>query len=156
MKEAFLECIIIMNLIYRGKYSKIDNKMSDCQMGGRTRKSCKNNVFIFNGIIHESMKSKKMKPVELQFYDYSQMFDSMNLKEAISDFYDNGVDDDNLPLLYKSNQEIHMAVKTPHGLSDRQKVTDIVLQGYTFGSLFASVQVDMIRQGYAGWIILHV
>ena len=92
------------------------------------------------------MKSKKMKPVELQFYDYSQMFDSMNLKEAISDFYDNGVDDDNLPLLYKSNQEIHMAVKTPHGLSVRQTVTDIVLQGDTFGSLFASVQVDKIGQ----------
>jgi hypothetical protein len=137
---------ILMNLIYGSKYSKIDRKMSDCQMGGRKRKSCKNNIFILNGIIHESMKSKKMKPIQLQFYDYSQMFDSMNLKEAISDIYDTGVDDDNLPLLYKSNQEIHMAVKTAHGLSDRQTVTDIVLQGDTFGSLLASVQVDKIGQ----------
>ena len=39
-----------------------------------------------------------------------------------------------------------MAVKTAHGLTDRQTVTDIVLQGDKFGSLLASVQVDKIGQ----------
>ena len=68
------------------------------------------------------LKSKKMKPVMLQFYDCSQMFDSINLEEAISDIYDTGVDDDNLALLYKANCEVEMAVKTPDGLSKRQTV----------------------------------
>ena len=85
-----------------------------------------------------------MNPVTFQFYDYSQMFDSMNLQSAISDIYDNGVDDDQLALLYGSNKEISMAVKTPAGLSERQTVTDIVLQGDTFGSILASIQVDKI------------
>ena len=139
---------ILMGLMYGSKYSKIDSKISDCQMGGRKRKGCKNNIFILNGIIHDVQKSKKMKPVVLQFYDYSQMFDSINLKEAISDIYDTGMDDDNLVLLYKANQEINMAVKTPNGLSDRQIVRYILLQGDTWGSLLASVQVDKICQEF--------
>ena len=85
---------ILMHLIYETKYPKIDSKMSDCQMGGRRKKGCKNNIFILNGIIHEVLKSNKMNPVTFQFDDYSQMFDSMNLQSAIIDIYDNGVDDD--------------------------------------------------------------
>ena len=39
-----------------------------------------------------------------------------------------------------------MAVKTHHELSDRQTVKNIVLQGDTWGSILASVQVDKIGQ----------
>ena len=63
---------------------------------------------------------------------------------AISDIFDTGVDDDNLVLLYNANQEIDMAVKTANGLSDRQTVNDIVLQGDKWGSILASV--DKIGQ----------
>ena len=77
--------MILMLMIYGSKYPDIDRRMSDCQMGGRKRKGCKNNIFILNAIIHDVLKSKKMKPVLLQFYDYSQMFDSINLEEAIRD-----------------------------------------------------------------------
>ena len=44
---------ILMGLIYDMKYPDIDSKMSDCQMGGRKRKGCKNNIFILNGLIHD-------------------------------------------------------------------------------------------------------
>ena len=37
-----------------------------------------------------------------------------------------------------------MAVNTPAGLSERQKIENVVLQGDTFGSILASVQVDSI------------
>ena len=137
---------IIMNMIYESNYSEIDKKISDCQMGGRRQKSCKNNIFIINGIIHDLMTSKKKKPAVLQFYDYSQMFDSINLKEAIIDIFDTGFDNDTLGLVYKSNSEVSMAVKTPHGVTDRQTVNNIVLQGDKFGSLLASVLVDKIGQ----------
>ena len=114
--------------------------MSDCQMGARKRKGCKNNIFIINGIIHEALKSKRMKPVQLQIYDYQQMFDSIDLEQALSDIYDVGVNDDTFSLLYQAN----MAVKTPNGLTDRQTVKNIVLQGDTWGSILASNQVDSI------------
>ena len=90
------------------------------------------------------MKAKNSKPALLQIYDYAQMFDSIYLKEAISDVFDNDFNDDMLPLVYKANQEIHMAVNTPCGLSERKKLKNIVLQGDTFGSLLAKVQVDNI------------
>ena len=135
---------ILMRLIYNTKYPIIDKNISECQMGARKEKGSKNNIFVLNGIIHEVLKSKKMKPVALQIYDYAQMFDSIDLKEALSDIYDVGVNDDTLPLLYKANAEVFMSVKTPAGLTDRQTVHDSVLQGDTWGSILASVQVDSI------------
>ena len=137
---------ILMNLIYERKYQEIDAKMSECQMGGRRKRGCKNNIFILNGIIHETMKSRQNNSVVLQYYDYSQMFDSIDLREAIQDMFDSGMDDENLALLYQSNKEIAMAVKTAHGVTDRVTLKDLVLQGDTFSSLMASVQVDRIGQ----------
>ena len=58
---------ILMNMIYESNYLEIDKQMSDCQMGGRRKKNCKNNIFILNGIIHDVMASKNLKPVVLQF-----------------------------------------------------------------------------------------
>ena len=135
---------ILMRLIYNSKYPEIDKNMSDCQMGARKGKGCRNNIFIINGIIHDVMKSTKMKPVLLQIYDYQQMFDSIDLEQAISDVYDAGLTDDNLSLVYKANEEVHMAVNTPSGLSEHQVLKNIVLQGDTWGSILASVQVDSI------------
>ena len=135
-----------MRMIYNDKYPVIDSNMSDCQMGARKNKGCKNNIFIVNGIIHDVLSSKNMKPVLLQIYDYAQMFDSISLMQAVSDVYDAGFDDDKLALVYKANDEINMAVNTPSGLSERQEIKNCVLQGDTFGSLLASVQVDSIGQ----------
>ena len=128
---------ILMRLIYDSKYEIIDKNMSEFQMGARKNKGCRNNLFIINGIIQEVLRSKKHKPILLQIYDFAQMFDAIDLKEAISDIYDVGVTDDTLPLLYKANSEIFMAVKT-------QTLQDIVLQGDTWGSTLASNQVDKI------------
>ena len=137
---------ILMRLIYNDKYPEIDSNMSDGQMGGRKHKGCRNNILIINGIIHDVMSSKKKKPVLLQIYDYQQMFDAIELKEALSDIYDVGINDDNLPLIYKANNDVRMAVNTPNGLTDRQSLKNVVLQGDTFGSILASVQVDSIAK----------
>ena len=135
---------IIMRMIYNDKYKVIDENMSECQMGGRKNKGCKSNIWIVNGIIHEISKSKNIKPIQLQIYDYKQMFDSMDLKEAISDIFDVGVRDNDLSLIYKANKQIEMAVKTPNGLTNRQSIKNSVLQGDTWSSIMASVQVDAI------------
>ena len=54
---------ILMRLIYNMQYSRINQNMSDCQMGGRKNKSSKNNIFIVNGLIHETLKRKNMNPI---------------------------------------------------------------------------------------------
>ena len=147
---------ILMNLIYERNYSEIDKRISDCQMGGRRQKSSKNNIFILNSIIHDVML-KNAEPVVLQFYDYSHMFDLINLNEAISYIFDTVLYNDSLGLIYKSNNKVSMAVKTPHGLTDRHIVKNKILQGDKFGSLLASVQVDKIGQAcmQAGYNYLY-
>ena len=137
---------ILMRMIYNSNYDIIDKNISDGQMGARKGKGCKSNIWIVNGIIHETLQNKKNKPVVLQIYDYAQMFDSIDLEEALNDIFDYGLNNDNLSLVYKANKEVNMAVKTPGGLTDRRKIRNSVLQGDTFGSLLASVQVDTIAK----------
>ena len=93
--------------------------MSDYQMGARRKKGCKNNIFIINGIIHDVLKSNKMHPVNLQSYDYQQMFDLINLKQVLFDIYDAGVNDDTPELLYQANH----GCQDSHG-SDRETDTE--------------------------------
>ena len=137
---------ILMRLIYNDKYQIIDQNMSDHQMGARKKKGCRQNIFIINGIIHDVINSKFKNSVFLQIYDYKQMFDAINLEEAIGDIFDVGVTDDTLSLLYKANKEVSMAVNTPSGISERQTIKDVVLQGDTWGSMLASVQVDSMAK----------
>ena len=77
------------------------------------------------------------------------MFDAIGLEEAISDAFDVGMDDDNLSLIYDANKEIQMAINTPSGLTERQILKNVVLQGDTWGSLLASIQVDNICRDIA-------
>ena len=130
---------ILMRLIYNSKYNLIDQNISDCQMGARKGKGCKNNIFVINGLIHDVLSNKSLKPIQLQIYDYAQMFDSIDLKKAISDIYDAGLKDDNLRIIYEANSKVDMAVNTPGGLSERNEIKDSVLQGDTWGSILASV-----------------
>ena len=64
----------------------------------------------------------------------------------MSNIFDYGLDDEELSLIYKANEKIYMAVKTQGGLTERKVIKNSVLQGDTFGSLLASVQVDTIAR----------
>ena len=135
---------LFMRLIYNTKSNIIDNNMSDSNVGGRKKRSSLNHIFIINGIIHETISSKLNTPVNLQVYDYKQMFDSMNLEESISDLYDSGIKDDTLALIYKANTNIKVKVKTPYGLSAETRLKKTVLQGDTWGPTMAANQVDTL------------
>ena len=88
-----------MRLVYNTNYDIIDQHMSESNIGGRKKRSCIKHIFVINGIIHETVKSKKNYPVTIQIYNYQHMFDSMNLKEAVSDLYDSGLKDNTLALI---------------------------------------------------------
>ena len=81
------------------------------------------------------------------------MFDSINLQQAIFDIFEAGLNDSNLQFIYEANKKVFMGINTPEGTTQRKKIEDIVLQGETFSSLLASVQVDsigkeIIKSGY--------
>ena len=69
-------------------------------------------MFIVNGVINEVVQDKS-KSLDIQILDYKQCFDSMWLEDTINDLYEAGLTDDNLALIYKSNENNRVAVKTP-------------------------------------------
>ena len=93
---------ILMRLLYNTKYETINSNMSDSNVGGRKHLSCINHIFVINGVIHEVLSSKKNTPVTIQIYEFKQMFDSMNLEEAMSDLFDSGMTDNTFKLLYSN------------------------------------------------------
>ena len=96
-----------------------------------------------NTIIHETLSSVNNTPIVIQQYDYSQMFDGMELKESLADLEQQaGIKDDTIHLLYQANKNIQVKVKTPFGLTDELEVDEAVLQGEVWGSALASNQVD--------------
>ena len=56
--------------------------------------------------------------------------------------FEAGVTDDNLAILFEANKEVNVAVKTPVGITVREKIKKIILQGDVFGPIEFSVQVD--------------
>ena len=132
---------ILMKLVYHDKYPVVDGNMSDSQIGGRKKKNIRNHIFVLNGIINEAIQTKG-KSIDILIYDYRQCFDSLWLDECINDLFDAGIKDDELALIYEANRANKVAVKTPFGLTSRETVNKIVLQGEVFGPLQCSVTVD--------------
>ena len=62
----------------------------------------------------------------------------------MNDLYEAGVDDDIFALIYESNRENDVAVKTPNGISRRETFKDIVMQVDVLAPLISSLQVDTI------------
>ena len=135
---------ILMKLIYNEKYEVIESNMSDSNVGARRNKNIRNHIFIINGIISDVLSSKQKKPIDIQIMDYKQCFDSMWLEETMNDLYEAGVTDENLAIIYQANKQINVAVKTPTGLTIREKIQKIILQGDVFGPIECSVSVDTI------------
>ena len=133
---------ILMKMIYKDKYSIIDNSMSDSNIGARKQKNIRNHIFVVNSIIHDVLKRKSNKPIDVMVLDYKQMFDSECLYECMNDVYEAGVEDDTFVLMSEANRRSLVAVKTPHGISRRELFEDIVMQGDVLAPLISSLQVD--------------
>ena len=135
---------IMMKMIYKEKYSTIDNSMSDSNIGARKQKNIRNHIFVVNSIIHDVLKTKSKKPIDVMVLDYKQMFDSECLFECMNDVYEAGVKDDIFALISEANKKSLVAVKTPNGLSRRETFEEIVMQGDVLAPLVSSLQVDTI------------
>ena len=132
-----------MKLIYNDEYGTIDSNMSDSNIGARKNKNIRNHIFILNGVINETIKSKK-NCVDIQILDYRQCFDSMWLDETINDLYEAGLTGRNLALIYEANKVNKVSVMTPNGPTSREEINKIVMQGEVLGPIECSVTVDTI------------
>ena len=69
-----------------------------------------------------SIKHKKDESVDFQVYNIEKCFDTLWLHEVINCFYEAGLHNDKLPLLFMENRNAQVAVKTTGGLSKRVNI----------------------------------
>ena len=137
---------IMDKLIYADKYEDIDNNMSDSNVGSRKKRNSKDHLFIIHGIINSVVNGNE-DCIDIQIYDLEKAFDSLWLEDCLNDVYDNTTEeahDDKLSLLYESNKENLVAIKTSVGLTNRVNIPTIVQQGGIFGPLLCSNSVDTL------------
>ena len=124
---------ILDKLIYQDKYEAINANMSDCNIGARREKQVKNHLFILHGVINSVVNGKE-DCIDVHFYDLEQAFDALWLSDCMIDLYDTlpyQDRDEELALLYTVSEENFVAIKTPHGLTERMTMPSIVQQGGT-------------------------
>ena len=137
---------ILQKLILKDNYENIDRNLSDSNVGARKGKNIRNNSFIINGIIQDTLSSKSSKSIDLAILDYRQCFDALAVDIGTNDLYNVGVTNDQLNLIYECDSLSSIAVKTPLGLTERKDIEKIVAQGEVASSLKCTVTVDSIAE----------
>ena len=134
---------ILDKLIYNDEYPTIDENMTDSNVGARKNRNIRDNIFVINAITNHAVK-RKLKDIEIQIFDAYKCFDKLWAKECINDVYENGFQNDKLPLLVKENEDAQVAIKTAQGLTKRISINDVIMQGTVWGSLFCTSTMDML------------
>ena len=126
---------LLDKLIYNDLYPEMESVMSNSDIGALKNKNIRNYLFVVYGIIN-SVHRGESPSVDIQIFDIIQCFDALWLDDVMNDLYDSlplSGQNDKLSLLYKSNVEIQVAVKTPVGTTERINMPRIVMQGVSWG-----------------------
>ena len=126
-------CVIIFRsildgLIYNDEYSTIDSNLTDCNVGARKEINIRDNIFVINAVMN-SIRKGNQEPVYFRVYNVVKCFDTIWLHEVINCLYDDGLQNDKLPLLFIENRNAQVAVKTSGGFSKRVNIHNIIMQG---------------------------
>ena len=139
---------IFDKLIYNDHYPPIDKSMSDSNIGARKEQNIKNHLFVLYGVMNYVLKEDKSS-IDICIYDIEKCFDALWLEDVMIDYYDSLPEDkhdDKVAMVYESNRNNYVAIKTSVGLTKRVNIEKIVTQGGTFGPIECSNSIDKIGQ----------
>ena len=123
----------------------IANNLTDSNVGGRKGRNIQDNIFVLDAIIN-SVKKGKEDPVDITVTDVEKCFDSLWAQECINTLYEYGLKYDKLVLLYEETNNALIAIKTANGLTQREIITNIIMQGSVFGSLICTAVMDKLAK----------
>ena len=103
------------------------------------------NLFVVNAVMN-SIKRGNEESVDICAYDAEKCFDSLWTYECINDLYESGLQNDKLSVLFAINKNAQVAIKTPHGMTSRISIPNIIMQGTVWGSLFCTATIDKLSQ----------
>ena len=66
---------ILMKLIHDRTYELVSSSMTDAQIGARKKMSVRNHISKLNSILSDVLSSKKKVSIDLNIFDFKQMFD---------------------------------------------------------------------------------
>ena len=112
------------------------------QTGGIKEKGVVDNLFIIRALISHSLCVNQ--PLFLTFYDIEKCFDSLWSEDCINSLWENGVQNDNLYLIYLLNKKASITVKTPLGNASPFVVKNFVKQGTVLGPMLNNCSLDRI------------
>ena len=148
-RGIFVLCVLrslLDKLIYNDLYPEMESNMSNSNIGALKNKNIRNHLFVVYGIINSVLRGESPS-VDIQIFDIVQCFDALWLEDVMNDLYDSlplSGQNDKLTLLYKSNFENRVAVKTPVGQTKRINMPRIVMQGGSWGPIQCSNSIDKI------------
>ena len=119
---------ILDKLIYNDEYNIIDENLTDSNVGARKQRNIRDNIFVLNAITNNITK-QKLRNIDIGLYDVEKCFNKLWAKECLNDIFENGLQNDKFPLLHKANMNAQVAVKTKEGTTNRESISDIIMQG---------------------------
>ena len=139
-------CSILDRLLYNEFYPHLEENMSPSNIGAMKKTNIRNHLFVLYGIINSVIQGRT-ECIDIQIYDVKQCFDALWLDDCLLDMYFSTPDshhNDKLALIYNSNKENLVSVKSPVGLTERVNIPSVVMQGTTFGPMQCSNSIDSI------------
>ena len=134
---------IMDRLIYNDEYTNIDSNLTDCNVGSRKKRTIRDNLFVGNAIMNSSKKGNA-DACDICVYDVRKCFDSLWMSECMNDLFEAGLTNDKLCLLYYSNLNAQVAIKTSTGVSERFNIQRKVMQETVWAGLMCTCTMDKL------------
>ena len=136
---------ILDRLVYNDIYPDIDSNLSDANVGSRKERNVRDNLFVLYAVLN-SIKRGGEEACDIGVYDVIKCFDSLWSQECINDLWDAGCKDDKLKILALGNEYANVAVKTSGGMTSRENIPNIIMQGTVNAGLFCTSTMDKLAK----------
>ena len=137
---------IIDKLIYIDEYNTIDSNLTDCSNGARKSRGARDNIFILNSIVN-SVRNGNQEPIIVEIMDMEKCFDKLWLEATINSFFECGLKNDKLNLIYNLNSKAKVTVKVGNNTSNKTtSVNNVVMQGSVLASLQCTTLQDTFNR----------
>ena len=134
---------ILDKLLHNDEYETVDINLTNGNVGSRKRRNVRDNLFVVNAVANAA-KQNKEEATDIDVYDVEKCFDSLWLTECINEMYEAGIRNDKLCLLYLSNKDAQIVIKTASGKTDQMSIKDKVMQGRVWGGLMCTTTMDKL------------
>ena len=106
----------------------------------------RNHIWVLNSVIQDVLKRKEAEPIDVQIVYIKQCFDALWPEECLSDWFQYGIQDHTINILYDSSLNTLLAIRTPVGLTERKNVNKTVMQGDVWAPSLCETSIDSIRK----------